>query len=220
MGCIRVLFRAGFRFGLGSWLFVLLVFVGFRSRAQSNEVQQLLLNVEKLTQLKNILSDMKKGYQVISTGYNSVRNIAQGNFSLHEVFLDGLWLVSPEVRKYYKIAEVISDEGDLVREYKSAFARFSSSGVFSASELSYFSAVYGKLLSESLDHLDELVMVITAGTLRMSDEERLGSIDRIHAEMKNKLMFLRQFNSRNSVLRVQRTRELSEIRALGGYFKK
>ncbi|WP_316831834.1 TerB family tellurite resistance protein [Pedobacter aquatilis] len=187
--------------------------------AQSAEAEQLLLNVEKLSQLKNILADMKKGYQVISTGYNSVKNIAQGNFSLHDVFLNGLWLVSPEVRKYYKISEVIAAEKDLVVEYRSAFSRFSTAGVFSPSELSYFSSVYGKLLSESLDHLDELAMAITAGSLRMSDEERLSSIDRIHAGMQDKLVFLRTFNRKNSVLQVQRLREVQEIRSLGDYFK-
>lgn len=35
---------------------------GISVRAQSQEAQQLLLNVEKLSQLKNILADMKKGY--------------------------------------------------------------------------------------------------------------------------------------------------------------
>ena len=42
------------------------------SLGQSNEIEQLLLNAEKLTQLKNILTDMKKGYQVVSKGYNTV----------------------------------------------------------------------------------------------------------------------------------------------------
>lgn len=76
--------------------------------AQSQETQQLLLNVEKLSQLKNILSDMKRGYSVITNGYNSVKNIAKGNFSLHEVFLDGLMLVNPEIKKYRRIADIIN----------------------------------------------------------------------------------------------------------------
>jgi len=205
----------GVLLGLG-----VICFGAARSFAQSDEVQQLVLNVEKLSQLKNILSDMKKGYQVVSSGYNSVKNIAQGNFSLHDVFLNGLWLVSPEVRRYYKISEIISDERDLVLEYRSALGRFSSSGVFSASELSYLSKVYGELLSGSLDQLEELAMVVTAGSLRMGDEERLSAIDRIHLSVQDKLIFLRDFNRRNSVLQVQRAREVREIRGLGDYFIK
>lgn len=34
--------------------------------AQSAEVQQLLLNIQKLAQLKKILSNMKTGYQIVS----------------------------------------------------------------------------------------------------------------------------------------------------------
>jgi len=203
------------------YVLAVLMFCLFGSaRAQSDEVQQLLLNVEKLSQLKNILSDMKKGYEVVSAGYSSVKNIAEGNFSLHDAFLSGLWLVSPEVRKYYRIAEIISAQRDLLLEYKSAYGRFSGSGTFSGSELSYLSKVYGKLLSESLDHLNELAMVVTAGKLRMSDEERLSSIDRIAGSMSDKLVFLRSFNARNSVLQVQRLREQQEIRGLGDYFKR
>ncbi len=189
------------------------------SFGQSTEVQQLLLNVEKLSQFKNILADMKKGYTVLSTGYNSVKNIAQGNFSLHDVFLNGLWLVSPEVRKYYKIAEVISYQKDIVTEYKAAFKRFSSGGNFSASELDYLSKVYGKLFDESIDNLDQLAMVITANKLRMSDDERMQAIDKIFADTEDKLIFLRDFNRKTSILNVQRRHEKADITGLGNYFK-
>lgn len=188
-------------------------------RGQSQEAQQLLLNVEKLSQLKNILSDMRKGYEVVSKGYNVVKNIAQGNFSLHEVFLDGLWLVSPEVRKYYKIAEIIRYQSAILSEYRSAFKRFTASGNFSASELDYLSKVYKKLFDQSLDNLDQLAMVITANKMRMSDEERLVAIDRIFTGTEDMLMFLRSFNQSTSLLGLQREREKSDVEGLGDYFK-
>jgi hypothetical protein len=188
-------------------------------RGQSQEAQQLLLNVEKLSQLKNILSDMRKGYEVVSKGYNVVKNIAQGNFSLHEVFLDGLWLVSPEVRKYYKIAEIIRYQSAILSEYRSAFKRFTASGNFSASELDYLSKVYKKLFDQSLDNLDQLAMVITANKTRMSDEERLVAIDRIFTGTEDMLMFLRSFNQSTSLLGLQREREKSDVEGLGDYFK-
>ena len=187
--------------------------------AQSQEAQQLLLNVEKLSQLKNILTDMKRGYEVVSKGYNTVKDIAEGNFSLHEVFIDGLMLVSPEVRKYRKIADVVSMQADLVSEYKGAFKRFGSSGNFSVSELDYLGKVYGQLLDQSLDNLDQLVMVITAGKLRMSDEERLRVVDRVFAELEDKLVFLRSFNRETGLLNLQRSREKAELEGMKGFYK-
>ena len=188
------------------------------SQAQSREVQQLLLNVEKLSQLKNILEDMKKGYVILNNGYNSVKKIAQGNFSLHTMFLDGLMMVSPEVRKYHKVAGIISLQADIMSEHKTAYRRFSNAGVFSISDLQYLGSVYGRLSSESLQDLDRLLMVITAGELRMSDEERLSAIDRIYEVSMDKLGFLRSFNQKTNLLGLQRQRDLANIQAVSRLF--
>lgn len=133
--------------------------------------------------------------------------------------MDGLWLVSPEVRKYYKIAEIISYQKSIVSEYKSAYKRLSASGNFRASELEYVAKVYSNLLGESLDNLDQLAMVITANKLRMSDQERLAAIDQIFAVTQDKLVFLRSFNRQASVLAIQREREKADVTGLGNYFK-
>ncbi|MEQ7801795.1 TerB family tellurite resistance protein [Pedobacter sp. ASV1-7] len=199
-------------------MLLLLCCCGIGAFGQSQEAQQLLLNVEKLSQLKGILTSMKKGYDVLSTGYKSVKNIAEGNFSLHEVFLDGMMLVSPEVRKYRRIADIVSDQSDIVSEYKAAFKRFSAGGNFTVSELEYLSKVYGELFSQSLDNLDQLAMVITAGKLRMSDDERLQAIDRIFADTQDKLMFLRSFNRQTRSLNLQRGREKADVDGLRKYY--
>jgi len=179
--------------------------------AQSTEVQQLLLNVEKLSQLKNILTDMKKGYSVVSTGYNTIRNISKGNFSLHEVFLDGMMLVNPEIKKYRRVTDILSDQKSIISEYKNAFNRFRSSGNFSASEIAYLGRVYGQIFSLSMDNLDELATVITASKLRMSDQERLAAIDRIFSKVQDKLQFLRSFNANGMALSSQRDQQRLEL---------
>jgi hypothetical protein len=196
-------------------LVLLMIFmVKVNGFAQSTEAQQLLLNVEKLSQLKNILKDMKKGYTVISTGYNAVKNISQGNFSLHEVFIDGLMLVSPEVRKYRRVADIISDQKDILSEYKMALKRFQSADVFNANEMSYMANVYASLFSQSLDNLDELTMVITANNLRMNDEERLKAIDRIFGDTSDKLSFLRSFNREAGLLMQQRKAAKADLKGM------
>ncbi len=188
------------------------------ANAQSQETQQLLLNVEKLSQLKNILSDMKRGYTVITNGYNSVKNIAQGNFSLQEVFLDGLMLVNPEIKKYRRVADIISYQKNIITEYKAAYNRFKSSSNFSPQEIDYLGKVYKQLFDQSLDNIDELTTVITSSKLRMSDDERLQAIDRIFADTEDKLMFLRNFNKEASILNLQRKRENTDLKTTQGYF--
>lgn len=190
-----------------------------RVAAQSQEMQQLVLNIEKLAQFKQILADMKKGYQILNGGYTIVKDLSKGNFSLHETFLDALMQVSPTVRKYKRVGDIIKYQVLLVKEYKAAFNRFRNSGNFNADEIAYFEEVYSKLFKESIRNLDELTTVISANTLRMSDDERLAAIDKVYADMQDKLSFLRNFNNNTSVLAIQRTKERNDVNALRSIYK-
>ena len=181
------------------------------SRAQSTEIQQLLLNYEKLNQLKNILSDMKKGYKIVSKGYTAIKDISQGNFNLHEAFIDGLMVVNPAIKNYKRVVDIISYQKNIVREYKSAFIRFKQNGSFSPDEIEYLGKVYGQLFNKSIQNLDELATVITSSRLSMSDDERLQAIDRIFADTEDKLQFLRNFNKQANLLAIQRSREKQDV---------
>lgn len=180
--------------------------------AQSAEAQQLILNVEKLAQLKKILSNMKKGYEIVSTGYNTIKDVSKGNFNLHDAFLSALLQVSPGVRKYKRIADIITCQTQIVKEYKAAFRSFNSSNLFNPSELNYMSNVYSNLFNKSLQNLNELTIVITAGKLRMSDDERIAAIDRVYDEITDKLIFLRSFNNETNVMAIQRGREMVDTK--------
>ena len=179
--------------------------------SQSQETKQLLLNVEKLAQLKLMLSHMKTGYQILEKGYTSIKNISQGNFNLHRDFLDGLLQVSPAVKQYSKVADIIRVQLKLVKESKAALAEFLGSKQFTIAEIEYLGNVYANLLKECLKTLDELAMVVTAGKLRMSDDERLQAIDKIYDEVMEQYTFLNEFNNGTAVLSLQREKEKMDI---------
>jgi hypothetical protein len=184
------------------------------SYGQEQEIAQLLLNVEKLSQFKRILSDMKDGYKILEGGYNTVKDISKGNFNIHKQFLDGLLEVSPAVKKYRKVPLIIEYQVKLVKEYKTAFSQFRQAGVFKPEELNTLSSTYSNLIDQSLKNLDELSMIITAGSLRMSDDDRIAAIDRICAEMEDKILFLRHFNKETSLTVILRQKEKVEIENL------
>lgn len=177
------------------------------AKAQGEEAQQLLLNVEKLAQFKQILSDMKKGYEILNGGYTTIKNLSEGNFNLHKGFMDGLMAVSPTVKNYKKVADIIRFQKILLRDYKTALNQFKGNELINANELSYISGVYNQLIKKSLDNLEDLTMVVTANKLRMSDDERLQAIDRIYDDMQDKVVFLRNFNNETSIMALQRAKE-------------
>ena len=194
--------------------FIITILAIATTKAQVQELEQLALDIEKLAQLRSILSNMYKGYEILTKGYNTVKDLTEGNFNLHKVFLDGLLEVSPTVKKYKRIAEIINGQKVLVKEYKTAFNYFKSINVFEEGEIEYLSQVYSSLFNRSLKNIDELLMVITSNQLRMNDAERLKIIDRIYDDMQDKLSFLHDFNGRMVVVVQQKKSALEEIKVL------
>lgn len=184
------------------------------AQSLADDIQQLTLDYQKLKTEKALLSDMYTAYNLISKGFDQVRRIAQGNFTLHQSFLNALLAVSPAVRNYYKVANIISNEAELVREYQSAQHYFQKTGGFTLTELTYFNDLYANLLTRSLQDLDELVMIMTADQLRMSDAERLTAIDRIDESMTTQLSTLKAFNNANAIQAGQRSLTTTDIQSL------
>jgi hypothetical protein len=179
-------------------------------KAQSFEVQQLLLDWEKLTQLKSILNSMYEGYEDLSKGYTAIKDISEGNFNIHKNFLDGLLQVNPYIKQYKRVASIIQYQILIVKN-SAAIKNFEISGLFSKDEVRYIKTVYKNLLKEGGKNLDDLLTVVTANELRMSDDERFSAIDRIFNDVQNKLMFLKSFNNSTSVLAAQRKYEAWEV---------
>lgn len=190
---------------------VLAISLSTMAFAQTQEATQLLLNYEKLKQLEEILDNMYKGYKILSQGYDRIKGIAEGNYKLHQVFLDGLYAVNPTVSKYKRIPMIIDYQSQLMKEYKRAYKRLRDVGNLTASELRYLESVYTYLVKQSLRNLEELTMIVTASKLRMTDDERLKAIDRIFLDMEGKLSFLRYFNNSTQMLAMQRGRENSDV---------
>ena len=196
------------------------VILSSRTFAQAQELEQLSLDITKLLQFRQILSDMKEGYEILTKGYGTVRELSQGNFDLHQTFLNGLLQVSPTVQKYERIAQIIQLQVQLLQEYTSAQKRFAASGLLQADELDYIGRVYQQLLTRSLHNVADLGTVLTAGQLRMSDDQRLAAIDRIYTDQQDQHTFLKSFNNKNDVLLVQRAKDKSDVNSYRYWYDK
>lgn len=186
---------------------------------QSADVSQLLLNIEKLTQLKKILLQMRQSYSILSKGYGMVSELSQGNFNLHRVFLEGLMEASPSVRNYRKVKEAVNLQLHLVSLCNSSIKRYRNSGAFSIGELRYLASVQQKVLSESLGNLEELAVLVSGGLVQMDDGERLSAIVGIHRKMEETIGFLRRFLGSTDMLRLQRIRHGRDLGQRESFFR-
>lgn len=197
---------------------IVLLISMFRSYSQSQEAQQLVLNYTKLQQLEAILDEMYRGYKILSKGYNTIKNISEGNFTIHDLFLNGLYKVNPTIRAYKRIPSIIQFQKFINAEYKRAYERFRHDPNLTLREIKYLENVYAYLIKQTLRNIDELVTIITATKLRMSDEERIAAIDRIYYDMESKIGFLKVFNNNTQAVAIHRARQQREINAMRKLF--
>jgi hypothetical protein len=188
--------------------------ISMKSPAQSYELARLILDIEKLSQLKSILSDLYNGYEILKTGYSAIKEISEGNFDLHKAFLDGLLAVSPAVQKYGRILEIMNLQEKIFNESKTALNRYRQCNHFSPDELEYIGNVYANLVDQSSKNLEDLLGVLTAGKLRMNDSERLQDIDGIYQESRDQFLFLRKFNNGTDIMADNRAKQEDDVLTL------
>ncbi|WP_311948689.1 TerB family tellurite resistance protein [Mucilaginibacter terrae] len=181
-----------------------------RLKAQSvaDVIKELMLDYQKLANMKNTLTHMYDGYGILNRGYNAVKGVSMENFSLHKAFLDAELLVSPAVRAYPRTGDIIRNQSDLLKEYRSVKRRSGSSDLLSYQEKRFSEQVYDKLTQASSDNIDELARVTTDSKLRMTDAERLAAIDRLFLQSQDQLSYLRKFNEQ--IIKTIRQRQAAD----------
>jgi hypothetical protein len=185
-----------------------------QAQSTGDLIQQLVLDFQKLQDMKATLQEMYKGYEILDRGYTSIKDLTRGQFNLHKAFLDGLLAVSPSVKNYYKVTAILEGEDNLVKEYKAVAGQAHGSGLFTGEELGYMDGMYTTLYDRSLQSLDELTMTLTDGELRMSDAQRLDAIDRVYRDISGQLRAVRTLNNELSVQILQRGSAINDIQTL------
>lgn len=168
---------------------------------QKKKQKQYLL--QQIAALQVYIGYAKKGYDIVGSGLETVRDFKNGEFSLHQNFISSLKKVSPAVRGNAKIMEII----ELQVSIRSAFNGVRSGDFLSAATLSYIAKVRENVLTECDNDLEELLLVITSGKLEMGDDERLERLDQIYLSMRNKSEFVQDFTGQLNLLIRQKKNE-------------
>lgn len=198
---------------------VTMLFCVFAGRGQSQDMQQLILDLEKLAQMRSMLTSMYNGYTTLVNGYNRISGLAKGNFDLHKNYLDGLLIISPAVSDYKNTAAVFSKRELAEKEGSQGYLRMLKSGVFTSKELTENKAYFDQLSALCGRKMQQMQMVLTSGSLRMSDSERIEAIDRINQDVGKILEAVRlQVKEKEDIMvrRRQRLRDVNGMKTLNG----
>lgn len=168
----------------------------------------------QIAKLQLYLGYLKKGYDIVHSGMDLISDIKAGDLTLHSVFFDHLKKVSPSVKRYEKVTELVRMYTVMFNSYKTSFKKFKESGRLSGNETDYLYQVFTNLLSAATDDMELLTGIITDNYFEMSDDERLRRIDVVYDSMMKKYNSLFSFIDKTNVLLMQRQKELKDLETL------
>jgi hypothetical protein len=152
----------------------------------------------------NMLSNFKEVQKVYNQG---------------KEYYDGLKAVNNLVKDARKVQKSILMVGEISDIYVTNFQKMLADPNFSVEELTAIASGYTRLLAESNDVLQEIKGVVNAGTLSMSDRERMEVIDNSYRSMLDYRNLVRYYTNKNisvSLLRAKEKNETARVLSLYG----
>lgn len=176
---------------------------------------------QKSTQKKYLLQQIaalhiyigyaKKGYNIVSGGVNTIRDIKKGDLNLHNTFFSSLKTINPKISRYAKVADIISYQVRIIKLIRQTLQSIREANQFSVQEIEYCKKVLDALLDDCIQSVTDLLIIITPDKLQMTDNERLTRIDKLYLDMQDKFTFCNVISEDISLLALQRLTEQIEI---------
>lgn len=162
-----------------------------------------LQNAQKV--LENQLSKLK---------LTEIADWTEKQKNLYSEYYEELWKIKSAIAYYKRIKDLSQRQVDIVDEYKWAWNLFKQDKHFTADELDYMQKVYAGILDESVKNVDQILLVVNSFKTQMSDAQRLEIISAAADRMDINYSDLKQFNTQNSWLSIQRAKSLDEAAKL------
>ena len=167
--------------------------------------------LQQIAALQVYINYAKKGYNIVSGGINTIRDIKKGDLNLHNTFFSSLKTINPKISRYSKVADIISYQVRIIKLARQTLQSIREANQFSVEEIEYCKMVLDALLDDCIQSITELIEIITPDKLQMTDDERLVRIDKLYLDMQDKFTFSNVMSEDISLLALQRLSEQIEI---------
>lgn len=179
--------------------------------AQNKQIKELLLQIAAL---QVHIDYVKKGYTVVKKGLNFIGDVKKGEVNLHSGYFNSLKQVNPKIRKYYKVAEIISLQLKIVKIYKRTREQLRVTDLFHGDELDYIERSFDRLLADCDDVLELLMEVTLDSKLEMKDDQRIRRIDSLYNVMLDNYNFCQTFSRETLLLSLSKTHEQNDVKSV------
>lgn len=166
---------------------------------------------EQIAALQTYTGYLKEGYDIVNKGLNTINDIKNGDFDLHNEHFNSLKEVNPSLKDLSQVEEISAYQDMIIKQFQQCIKSYKESNMFTDDELNYINGVYNNLINECIKNIDALSLLITDGELEMKDDERLESTNQIYLDMQDKYSFTMSFTKQTSLLAERRAKEQGDI---------
>jgi hypothetical protein len=196
-----------------------LLFAGLLNGNIYAQAKQREVLLKQIAALQMYIGYAKKGYSVVKKGLNAVGDFKRGEFNLHVDYFNSLKTVNPKIKKYARVAEIISLQVKIIKSYGTIYGQVQQDDLFHGDEVDYIKRVLDRLIENCDDNLEELITIVTDRQLEMKDDERMKRIDAIYQNMMENHTFCESFGKQTKLLSLSRAKDTKDVttsRALRG----
>lgn len=184
-------------------------FLNANSYAQSKQTQVLL---KQIAALQIYIGYAQKGYSIAKKGLNVIGDFKRGEFNLHTDYFNSLKTVNPKIKKYARVAEIISLQVKIMKSYSSIFSQVQKDDLFHGDEVAYLKRVFERLIDNCDSILEELLAIITDNQLEMKDDERMSRIDVLYQNMEDNRIFCESLSNQTRLLSLSRVKDRNDVK--------
>lgn len=173
----------------------------------------------KIQRLQNKTIGLQNAAKVVENKLSKLKlkeigEWAQRQRDLYKKYYDELWKVRNTVAAYKRIRMIIERQQQMIEDYKFMRHMISQDNHFTRDEKEYMYRVYKGMLEESVNNLDQILLVINSFKTQMTDAKRLEVINKAGDRIDENYTDLRQFNNQNVELSINRAKDAQDINAV------
>ena len=159
-----------------------------------------LQNAQKV--LENKLNELK---------LTEIAEWTEKHRKLYADYYEELWKVKNTIAMYQRVRQVMDKQVRIVDEYKRCWNIVQNDKHFTDGEREYMAKIYSGIMDESVKNLDQILIVINSFKTQMTDGKRLEIIEQAASEIDQNYFDLKQFNTQNMLLSINRAKDEHEI---------
>jgi len=170
--------------------------------------------LQQIAALQVYTGYLQKGYDIARSGLGTIKNITNGEFDLHSLYINSLKLVNPAIRNDKRVDRILTMQTELLKRFNELDV-----DVFSADNRAYVGSVRQTIAVLCGKDLNELELVITSGKVEMKDDERLQRLEQVYQNTLDKYAFTQQFTSEVTLMIIQCRQEQNDTQQLRRYYE-